>query len=64
MVHLWYGIGIWLLRMPYPDLFGIACANDAFVAIHLELLGGSTQWNVSLVELERLMIGRWMLLPL
>ena len=36
------GIRIWLLRTPYPDLFGIACANEAFVAIHLELLGGST----------------------
>jgi hypothetical protein len=30
-----------------PNLFGIAYANDAFVAAHLELSGGSTQWNVS-----------------
>jgi len=31
----------------FPVLFGIARANDAFVAAHLEFYGDSNQWNVS-----------------
>jgi hypothetical protein len=41
------GMGIWLLRKPLLDLFGIVCAKDAFVTSHLELSGGSTQWNAN-----------------
>jgi hypothetical protein len=35
------------LKEAFPDLYGIACAKDASVAAHLEILGGSNQWNVS-----------------
>jgi hypothetical protein len=36
-----------VLNEAFPALFCIVRANDAFVADNLELLGGSTQWNVS-----------------
>jgi hypothetical protein len=36
-----------VLKEAFPVLFGIACANDAFVADNLKLLGGSNQWSVS-----------------
>lgn len=29
------------LKEAYPDLYGIACTNDVFVAVHLELYSGS-----------------------
>jgi hypothetical protein len=42
---LWYGD--MALTKAFLDLYGIACAKDASVATHLELLGGSNQLNVS-----------------
>jgi hypothetical protein len=41
------GVRIWPFKEAFPDLFGIACVKDAFVAAHLKLLSGSTQWNIS-----------------
>jgi hypothetical protein len=41
------GVGIWPLKKPFSDLFGITCANYAFVVDHMEFPGGSIQWNVS-----------------
>ena len=38
------------LKEAFIDLFGIVCAKDAFVTSHLELSGGSTQWNASFVR--------------
>jgi hypothetical protein len=35
------------LKIAFPVLFGIARTKDASVAANVELLGGSTQWNVS-----------------
>jgi hypothetical protein len=32
------GVGIWPLKKPFSDLFGITCANYAFVADHMEFL--------------------------
>jgi hypothetical protein len=34
------------LKEAFPDLYGIACANDASVAALLELFNGSIQSNV------------------
>jgi hypothetical protein len=34
----------------FPDLFSIARVNDASVAVNMEILGGSIQWNVSFVR--------------
>jgi hypothetical protein len=44
------GMGIWLLRKTFPNLYSIFCPKDASIAAHLELSYGS-------------MIGRWMFLP-
>jgi hypothetical protein len=38
------------MKEAFPILFGIARANDASVADNMEILGGSTQWNVSFVR--------------
>jgi len=42
---------IWCGDMALTDaflvLFGIACANDASCAAHMEFFGGSIQWNLS-----------------
>jgi hypothetical protein len=35
------------LKEDFPVLYGIACANDAFVVAHLDIYSGSNQWNVS-----------------
>jgi len=35
------------LKVAFPVLFGIAHTKDTFVAVNLEFLGGSNQWNVS-----------------
>jgi hypothetical protein len=35
------------IKKAFLDLYGIACTKDAFVTAHLELFGGSNQWNVS-----------------
>jgi hypothetical protein len=45
----WHDIwcGVTALKEAFPVLFGIARANDAFVADNLELLGGSNQWSAS-----------------
>jgi hypothetical protein len=42
---LWYGDKA--LKEAFLDLYGITCTDDASVAAHLELFGGSNQWNVS-----------------
>jgi len=42
---LWYGDKA--LKEAFSDLYGIACAKEAFVMAYLELSGGSNQWNVS-----------------
>jgi len=34
----------------FPYLFAIACAKDASLVAHLELYGGSNQWNASFVK--------------
>lgn len=47
-IDLWSGEKA--LMEVFRDLYGIACAKDAFVAVHLELYGGSNQWNVSFVR--------------
>ncbi|XP_062162103.1 uncharacterized protein LOC133869164 [Alnus glutinosa] len=41
---LWCGDSV--LKEVFPDLFGIARVKDASVADNVEVLGGSTQWNV------------------
>ena len=41
---LWCGEAI--LKVAFPVLFGIACAKDALVTANMEVLGGSSQWNV------------------
>lgn len=38
------------MKEVFPDLFGIARVKDASVADNMEVLGGSTQWNVSFVR--------------
>lgn len=43
----------------FPYLYGIAYAKDASVAAHLELFGGSNQWNVSFVRMAYDWDGRW-----
>jgi hypothetical protein len=48
---LWCGDTI--LKEVYPSLFGIARVKDALVADNMEVLGGSTQWNVSFVREAR-----------
>ena len=35
------------LKEGFSDLYGIACAKNAFVVPHLEISGGSNQWFVS-----------------
>jgi len=35
------------VKEAFHDLYGIACAKNASVVAHLELSGGSNQWNVS-----------------
>jgi hypothetical protein len=42
-VRFWHDLwhGDMVLREAFPSLFGIACANDAFVANRLEIPGGS-----------------------
>jgi hypothetical protein len=45
---LWCGDSV--LKEVFPDLFGIARVKDASVADNMEVLGGSTQWNVSFVR--------------
>ena len=43
-VSLWNICCVYMaLKEALPDLFSIACANDAFIAAHLELLSGSNQ---------------------
>jgi hypothetical protein len=48
-VRLWHDL--WCrdmaLRDVFPVLFGIACANDAFVAAHFEFSGGAIKWYMS-----------------
>ena len=34
------------LKDAFPVLFGIVCANDAFVEAHMDFFGGTIQWNV------------------
>jgi len=34
------------IKEAFPNLYGIACTNDAFISAHLELSGGSNQWNI------------------
>jgi hypothetical protein len=46
--NLWYGDTV--LNEVFPDLFGIALVMDASVANNMEVLGSSTQWNVSFVR--------------
>jgi hypothetical protein len=43
-------VEIWPLKEHFLHVYGIACANDALVAAHLELSGGSTQLNMSFVR--------------
>jgi hypothetical protein len=38
------------LKVTFPDLFGIARLKDTVVAVNLELLGDSFQWNVSFIR--------------
>jgi hypothetical protein len=45
---LWCGDTV--LKKVFPNLFGIARVKDASVANNMEVLGGSTQWNVSFVR--------------
>jgi hypothetical protein len=39
-----------VLKEVFLDLFGISRVKDASVADNMEVLGGSTQWNVSFVR--------------
>jgi hypothetical protein len=39
-----------VLKEVFPDLFDIARVKDASVADNMEVLGSSTQWNVSFVR--------------
>ena len=39
------GVGAMPLKRLFSDLFGIACDKDAAIVTHLELFGGSNQWN-------------------
>jgi DNA polymerase/3'-5' exonuclease PolX len=39
-----------ILRKAFPVLFGIVCVKDASVASHVELYGGSNQWNIRFVR--------------
>ena len=43
-------VEIWPLKEHFLDIYGIACANDALVAAHLELSSGSTKLNMSFVR--------------
>jgi hypothetical protein len=51
-VSFWHDLccGNMALKGAFPDLFGIVCAKDVFVAAHLKFSSASTQWNVSLVR--------------
>jgi hypothetical protein len=44
-IRFWHDLwcGDKALKEAFLDLYGIACAKDAFVAVHLELSGGSNQ---------------------
>jgi hypothetical protein len=48
-VRFWHDFGFWdmALKDVFPVLFGIACANDASVAVHVKFSGGAIQWNIS-----------------
>jgi hypothetical protein len=48
-VRFWHDLwcGDMALKDAFPVLFGIACANDASVAAHVEFSRGVIQWNVS-----------------
>jgi hypothetical protein len=52
MTKFWHDIwcGNTVLKEAFHVLFGIAYAKDASVADNMEILGGSTQWNVSIVR--------------
>jgi hypothetical protein len=51
-IILWYDLwcGDKALKEAFPNLFSIACMNDTYVAVHLELSSSFHQWNVSLVK--------------
>jgi hypothetical protein len=42
-----------VLKDAFPIRFGIARVKDALVANNMEILGGSTKWNVSFVREAR-----------
>jgi hypothetical protein len=44
---------VWGQEEAFPVFYDIACAEDASVAAHLKLSGGSNQWNVSFVRVSR-----------
>jgi hypothetical protein len=48
----WYALwcGDAILNEAFPDLFSMAQVKDASVADNMEVLSGSTQWNVSFVK--------------
>jgi hypothetical protein len=46
--NLWCGDMV--LKEVFPHLFGIAWVKDASVVDNMEVLDGSTQWNVSFVR--------------
>jgi hypothetical protein len=48
-ITFWHGqwCGDVAYEETFPNLFGIACANDAFIAAHLEFFGGFNKWNAS-----------------
>ena len=51
-VSFWHDPWCWgmAFKETFPYLYGIAYANDASIATHLEILGGSNQRNISLVR--------------
>jgi hypothetical protein len=48
-VRFWHDLrfGDMALKEAFPDLFGIACVNDTFVADNVKIHEGSIKWNVS-----------------
>jgi hypothetical protein len=53
MTKFWHNLwcGDTVLKEVFPDLFGIARVKDALVTdFNMEVLGGSTQWNMSFVR--------------
>lgn len=48
-ISFWHDLqcGGTTLKVAFPTLFGIAQAQDAFVANNLKFLGGDKQWIVS-----------------